>query len=538
MTVATWIDQVLLKNESTKLASLKAQLRSQIAQLDREQQVRGGELACLENLIDQAATQRRDALAELATLAAQRQTTAAEVAALTQRRDQLAAELADLAEQQQAAEQAVASLKQAQAAAEQALSQQQQALEQAQAVAQAAADTAAAIALEPPQAALTAIAAELAALTQRRDQLAAEINTEIAKANDEIEQARRDFTHHTQQVELALDRDKFEAEKAAGDLTAAAAERWREYWQGPLAADLAEAEAEIGRLTKALEAKQGKPITWQLDEIRALLVRKLDDGSLRPNHLRIAGESESGKSHLVNQLITDGLAALELSVDIEVFDPYPSDTHWRVAPTIAIDPAAVAARLGELKAECESSSRLPRQRPLLVVVDEIDALIVEFKAHVTDSLKVLLKRGRHCGIILWMLGQNGNVKSLAPMDWSDLKNAGAIYLNQVAFDYAKNGLAGRASGSVVGELEAVSARAAYYAAIHPKGAARPYITAVPKTLFSQPAATSQPASQPAAEVPTGMLCPACNSSRTKFNGRTDGKRRRSCNQCGKSWTVK
>jgi len=530
MTVATWIDQVLLKNESTKLASLKAQLRSQIAELDREQQVKGGSLAQLENLIEQAATQRREALAELAALAAQRQTTAAEVAQLAQRRD-------ELAEQQAAAEATLASLKRQRLDTEQALREQQQALEQATAAAQVAADTAAANALEPPQAELVAIEADLAALTQRRDGLADEINREIAKALAEIEQAKRDFAHHTQQVELALDRDKFEAEKQAADLTAASAERWRDYWQAGILAELAEAEAEIGRLTKALEAKAGKPQTWQIDEIRALLVRTLEDGTRRPNHLRIAGESESGKSHLVNQLITDGLAALALDVELEVLDPYPSDTNWRIPPTIADDPAAVAQRLGELKTICESSDKQQqRQRPLLIVVDEIDALILEFKQQVTDAIKVLLKRGRHCGIILWMLGQNGNVRSLAPMDWSDLKNAGQVYLNQVAFDYAKNGLAGRASGSTVGELEAVSARSPYYALVHPKGAARPYTTAIPKQLFEQPA---PPASQP--DAPTGAIktrCPKCGSDNTKSNGSAlsggELKRRIKCHNCGKS----
>ena len=528
MTVATWIDQVLLKNESTKLASLKAQLRSQIAELDREQQVKGGSLAQLENLIEQAATQRREALAELAALAAQRQTTAAEVAQLAQRRD-------ELAEQQAAAEATLASLKRQRLDTEQALREQQTALEQATAATHAAQVAAAANALEPPQAELVAIEADLAALTQRRDGLADEINREIAKALAEIEQAKRDFAHHTQQVELALDRDKFEAEKQAADLTAASAERWRDYWQAGILAELAEAEAEIGRLTKALEAKAGKPQTWQLDEIRALLVRTLEDGTRRPNHLRIAGESESGKSHLVNQLITDGLAALALDVELEVLDPYPSDTNWRVAPTIADDPAAVAQRLGELKTICESSDKQLRQRPLLIVVDEIDALILEFK-QVTDAIKVLLKRGRHCGIILWMLGQNGNVRSLAPMDWSDLKNAGQVYLNQVAFDYAKNGLAGRASGSTVGELEAVSARASYYALVHPKGAARPYAVAVPKVLFTEQPA--QPASQPAPAGAIKTRCPKCGSDNTKSNGSAlsggELKRRIKCHNCGKS----
>ena len=537
MTLTTWIDQAFLKNDSATLAQLKRRLKSQIAELDREQQVKGGALATLEHLIEQAATQRRDALAELAAAAAQRLTTAAEVANLAQRRDALTAELAALAEQQAAAEQALASLNQQRLDTEQALERQQQALEQATAATQTAADTAAATALEPPQVAYVAIEADLAALTQRRDRLAAEINTEIDKANSEIQQARREFEYHTQQTELALDRGKLEAERQAADLTAQAAERWRDYWQAPLQADLTEAQAEIGRLSKLLEAKQGKTWEWQPEQITALLVKTLDDGTRRPQHCRISGESESGKSHLVNQLLTSGLKALGLDIDVELYDPYPSDTHWKIKPTIADDPVGTVAALASWREICESDQPATRERPLLIVLDEADELIRQFGELVTCSIKALLKRGRHCNLIIWLLGQNANV--VKGMDWSDLRGAAGIYLNQCGYEYVKNGMKGRNCTALQGELDAIASKHSYYAIVHPKSAPRPYAVAVPKLLF-----TEQPASQPAqpaptpAAVPTGVVCPHCSSSRTKFNGRrAGGERRRSCNDCGKSWTV-
>jgi len=537
MSIASWVDQTLLKNESAQLAQLKRQLRSQIADLNRDQQVASGELAALERLINQASEQRRDALAELATLAAQRQTTAAEVAQLAQRRDELAAELTALAEQQAAAEQALASLREQQADTEQALREQQQALEQAHAATQVAADTAAANALEPPQVDLVAIAAEVAQLTQRRDQLAAEINAEIEKANTEISLSRRQFEAEIERVTLAIERDKFEAERALADSTAAAAERWREYWQSPVLADLTEAEAEIGRLSKLLEAKQGKTWEWTQQQIKALLVKTLDDGSLRPQHCRISGESESGKSHLVNQLLTSGLKALGLDIDVELYDPYPSDTNWKIKPTIADDPAAVVTALASWREICESDQPATRERPLLIVLDEADEMIRQFGEQVTSSIKALIKRGRHCNLIIWLLGQNANV--VKGMDWSDLRGAAGIYLNQCGYEYVKNGLKGRNCNVLQGELDAIAAKTPYYAIVHPKAAPRPYAVAVPKQLFEQPA---QPASQPAptpAAVPTGVVCPHCSSSRTKYNGRRKdtGERRRACHDCGKSWTV-
>jgi len=357
----------------------------------------------------------------------------------------------------------------------------------------------------------------------------------IAEVEAEIEIKWRRFQLEMDVAIQAVEREKFEAVKAIQSDEMAVVERWSADIVAPIQTELDAAHVEIARLARLLAAKDGASLEWQVEQVRSLLVRTLEDGSTRPIHLRIAGESESGKSHLVNQLITTGLPALGLDADIELYDPYPSDTTWKIAPTIADDPDAIAARLVELKEICQNADAVKRQRPLIVVVDECDALILQFKTTVTEALKTLLKRGRHCNIILWMLGQNANVKALVGWDWSDIKNAGGVYLNQISYDYAKNGMAGRNTG-IVGELDAIAAKYPYYALIHPKGKPRPYAVAVPKVLFptAQDATEAKAVAQPAAKAVAKALCPNCGSSRTKSNG--GNPPRRFCNDCKKSWT--
>lgn len=538
MRLANWLDTNVLTDEATRLARLTRQVTSQISELSQRRDILSGEVAAFDKLIGQLQKTRNEHLTELAALdrkvsinrelSTQAQ---AELDALTTAIESARATVAALENEATTLEQQIAVLTQHHATLQAATP----AIEATQAQAQAEATEAARVELARIVAATEAAREQL---TQAQDDRARLKQDAIAEAEAEISLARRQFELETAIAIQNVEASKFEALKEIQSNEMSIVERWREALTEPLQAELDAAQVEIGRLARLLAAKRGDSLEWQLEQVKALLVRSLEDGTVRPNHLRIAGESESGKSHLVNQLITSGVAAMGLGVDIELYDPYPSDTTWEIAPTIADDPEAIAARLVELKELCQSPDRAKLARPLIVVVDECDALILQFKGAVTEALKVILKRGRHCNVILWMLGQNANVKALG-WDWSDIKNAGGVYLNQVGYDYAKNGMAGRNTG-IVGELDAIASRYPYYALIHPKGAARPYAVAVPKVLFPTAKAATEAATeaQGIAQGVGKVACPKCKSDRTKSNGKAlEGKRRIYCNNCGKSSTV-
>jgi len=377
----------------------------------------------------------------------------------------------------------------------------------------------------------------LADVVERQQQIQRDM---IEAAEREIELERRAFANERQAAVIQLEADRVAVHKELTMAQETVMEKYRPVIEGPLRAEIEALEIELGRLTKKLTAKESKVgFEWTAEQIEALLVRTLEDGTRRPNHLRIAGESESGKSHFVNQLISQGLQHFGLDCAFELFDPYPSDTRWAIPPTISDDSKAVLARLNHWKEVIEDQNATKRERPLVLVCDEADEMIRQYKGDFVECVKAIWKRGRHLNIILWLLGQNGNVKNLAPLDWSDMKNAGAVYLNQVGFDYLKNAMKGRAMNSLTGELEVIAEKHPYYALVHPKGKSRPYPVAVPKVLF--PNTTTPPgATTPPAEATTtttapapAMVCPKCHSSKVKKAGNLNGRQRIKCNDCGK-----
>jgi hypothetical protein len=202
-----------------------------------------------------------------------------------------------------------------------------------------------------------------------------------------------------------------------------------------------------------------------------------------------------------------------------------------MTPTIADDSEAVLERLNHWRAFCESEESSKRDRPMVIICDESDEMVRQYKDGMVDCIKAIWKRGRHLNVILWLLGQNGNVSQLRPLDWSDLKNAGSVYLNQVSFDYLKNGLKGRNTAALLGELEAIAEKHSYYALIHMKGKPRPYAVAIPKQLFpTAPSAT--PGATGATPEPV-LKCPKCGSSAVKRAGFVNDRQRVKCHDCNK-----
>lgn len=379
----------------------------------------------------------------------------------------------------------------------------------------------------------------LADVIERQQQIQREI---IEGAEREIEIARRQFENERNAAVIQLESDRVAVHKELTMAQETVMEKYRPVIEGPLRAEIEALEIELGRLTKKLTAKESKVgFEWTAEQIEALLVRTLEDGTRRPNHLRIAGESESGKSHFINQLISQGLQHFGLDCDFELYDPYPSDTRWAIPPTISDDSKAVLARLNHWKEFVEDQNAQKLPRPLILVCDEADEMIRQYKAEFVDCVKAIWKRGRHVNVIGWLLGQNGNVKNLAPLDWSDMKNAGAVYLGQVCFDYLKNAMKGRAMNTLTGELEIIAEKHPYYALVHPKGKSRPYPVAVPKVLFpTTTTTTTPPGATPPAEPtnPTtttapALACPKCGSDKVKKAGNLNGRQRIKCNDCGK-----
>lgn len=339
-------------------------------------------------------------------------------------------------------------------------------------------------------------------------------NQAIELANIEIEKRR-----------LALDHEQIENEKRFSFEKHKIIEEFKPKLVGPYLQQIANLEEEIIRLNSLLTAKSGKVFNWTLEQIRAFMVKERN-GRLEPNHLRIAGESESGKSHTINQFITEGLQHFGVYCDYEILDPFPSQTVWKVKPTISNNPEGVLERLKHWEEICNDETP-GLEKPLIVVIDEIDRMILKYGKETVSALRSIWGGGRHKSIFLWAIGQNANVKKLAPLDWSDLDNCAQIYLNSSALQYIKNGLDGQDTKRLEGELRHVKKETKFYAVVKVKGL-DPYAIARPYNLFSSDKGPGK-----AEEVSTVLRCSHCHSENVKKDGRLNGKQRVHCKDCGK-----
>jgi hypothetical protein len=300
-----------------------------------------------------------------------------------------------------------------------------------------------------------------------------------------------------------------------------------EQYKGPIIApyldEINSLEAEVIRLNSLLVAKSGKSFNWTIDQIKRFIVKERN-GRLEPNHLRIAGESESGKSHLIDQFITEGLQYFGVIANYEILDPFPSQTEWKVSPKISNDSEGVLLRLKYWEEKCNDDST-GLDNPLIIVVDEIDRMILKYKSDVVSALRSIWGGGRHKGIFLWAIGQNANVKKLSPLDWSDLDNCAQIYLNSSANQFIKNGLEGQNTKPLEGELQHLKKQTEYYAVVKVKGS-DPYATVRPFNLFPTTEKDSE-------KSVLKMLCSHCGSEKVSKDGKLNDRQRVKCADCGK-----
>jgi hypothetical protein len=472
------------------------------------------EIAAAEQRLSDLAGREREAVAmttalerEAESAAASAATARATLSAATVERDQVSSTLAALQQQHGDLTAAIA------------------ALQQQHSDLTAAIDTAA----NTHAARIVAIESEIAAAEQRLSDLAGREREAVAMITAEIAAARRQFELEVESTMLQIERERVTAAKELQFNQAGVIDKLRPAIEAPLVAEIADLQRELGRLTAV--KKTPADHTWRVDQIRELITQQRGD-QVGPNHLRVAGASESGKSYLINQFIAGGLASVGVAADFVVLDPFGSDTDWATPPTVTDDPEAAAEIVVEWsEAAKDRSTRL--ERPTILVIDEGDTLIKDFA--LAGAVKDLLKMGRHANRFLWLCGQNGN--TISSMQWSDLRNMGQIYLGGVAVDYCENGLKGRDRNRLLGELEALSAATRYYALIQRKDA-KPYCVTVPKVLFPDAAGlVSETEANPQA-TPAAAACPKCGGTRIKSDGYTRDRRRRIyCHDCIRRSTI-
>lgn len=303
-----------------------------------------------------------------------------------------------------------------------------------------------------------------------------------------------------------------------------------EFQQTILIPELEARDSEIAKLYAKIEKLQkgdNDNSFWKIEEIKKALFRELDKGTLRPNHARIMGESESGKSNFINKTLTTGFNYFGIQCDIELHDPFPSDTNWSIEVAFQSDPEATFERVVEV-GEFLKSDKAKRVKPLLIVIDECDRLLRQFGKPFANTILDIFSGGRHKNIILWVMGQNGNANKWKPLEWTDFDNCCQIALGQTSLQYLKNGLKDvlttQQSNRLKGQYENIAEETEYLGIIRPKRA-NPYVRAIPFSPFP-------------GDEDTGIQCVKCESTNTKKIGKTPktNKQRYQCNDCKKTWS--
>jgi len=247
----------------------------------------------------------------------------------------------------------------------------------------------------------------------------------------------------------------------------------------------------------------------------------LKDDILRPQHLRLSGPSESGKSHLINNLIAYYRSKFK-SLEICLCDPYESESDWDVSPK-SFDPEST---IDELERACEIVDNGNIKGYRLLIIDEIDTLAADNPC-VLEMIKKLWKRGRHKGIYLWLLGQNANVKHLK-LQLNDLKNVHAIHIGDCGLDYLNSAnYLKRDKKDLMLLLEGTLQDNKYTCVVIPKGK-NGIIKGMPEKLDLN---QNKKVVSITANNKDKPDCKHCGSSRVVKNGKKDNVQLYLCNEC-------
>lgn len=157
----------------------------------------------------------------------------------------------------------------------------------------------------------------------------------------------------------------------------------------------------------------------------------LTDENRKIQHLKIVGESESGKSSFINNALTV-VRKFASDVVIKLADPLAGvgESKWDMPSEWSDDDGCREAIewAAELVERRKQNPRLAHT-PTILIVDEIDT-VLEGHKDVSAAVKQVWKQGRHVGVWLWTIGQSVNVTAYPGLNLSDFNNCVCVYLNQ------------------------------------------------------------------------------------------------------------
>jgi len=165
-------------------------------------------------------------------------------------------------------------------------------------------------------------------------------------------------------------------------------------------------------------------------------------------HFRVNGQTGSGKSTFVLMLINllvKGLEVQNIDVEIIIIDPKYPFSDWGIYTPrykgleesldgLTAMSETVIDRLDKARKSADRKQPLPKFRPQLWVIDEIDMIMSEYQKEGAKHLKIGLKVGRALGIKICYVGQSPLSSDLR-LRRNDFNNSTNIFLGS-------NGLAG------------------------------------------------------------------------------------------------
>ena len=185
-----------------------------------------------------------------------------------------------------------------------------------------------------------------------------------------------------------------------------------------------------------LRVRHSKRQTKATEETRDWLPEVLLKGD-RPNHLKVSGESESGKSTLVSNAIDIYQSELP-GLKVILGDPLADtgDSDWGdFEPTYRDDEECFQSlqHWAETVQKRKDDPSLERP-PTLLIMDEVDTLAADYNGGdlmVTKAIQKIWKQGRHVGVWLLLIGQSAYPSDLK-LKLGDLRNAVSVYVGSNA----------------------------------------------------------------------------------------------------------
>lgn len=152
------------------------------------------------------------------------------------------------------------------------------------------------------------------------------------------------------------------------------------------------------------------------------------NGGKRPNHARFVGESESGKSTLVNNAI-GVLLRFVPDLAVELADPLgdSGESEWEFEASYSNPDDCLGAVVGLAETVRERLGGDSDRSPKLLILDETDDMVGQFGESLIEAIKTIWKQGRHVSCWLWVIGQSPYCKTLK-LGLYDLRNAVSFYI--------------------------------------------------------------------------------------------------------------